>query len=188
MTEAEKILQQQKLQTELEKLNLEKAKLAEEIKILKKKWYKNPQNLAPLATIVVALLGLSLTFMTGFFDARRLDLQNQKSLLQIDISNFSKQKDSLKFSVAASQKTLDSLNIDNTQLKTKLELIKRQLTDISIKYKADKKSIIRELDDIDRLIKANNNSEAFIKLSDLVNKLNGITGRSFSNEFDSTFK
>lgn len=188
MTEAEKLLQHQKLESEIEKINLEKLKLTQEIKHLNRPLLKNPQYFAPIASIVIAVLAFIYASYTGFWDNKKASLENQKLVLQIDIDKFSKQKDSIKTLVLQSQKTLDSLNIDNTQLKTKLELVKKQLTDISIKYKADKKSIIKELDEIDNLLKANNNSEAFIKLTDLVNKLNGITGRSFSNDFSNEFK
>ena len=188
MTEEEKLLQHQKLASELDKIDLEKQKLAQEIKHLKRHLLLTPQYVAPIASTIIAVLAFVYASYIGLWDNKKAALENQKFVLQIDIDKFSKQKDSIKTLVLQSQQTLDSLNIDNTQLKTKLDLVKKQLTDISIRYKADKKSIIKELDEIDKLLKANNNSEAFIKLTDLVNKLNGITGRSFSNDFNDDFK
>jgi FtsZ-binding cell division protein ZapB len=188
MTEEQNQYQSQITHIELEKVNLEKEKLIEELKILKKKWYLNTENLKPLAAIVVAILGLILTHLTGIFDARLLELKNEKSLLQIEIHEFTKQKDSIMVLVVSSQKTLDMLATENRNLKINFISANKKLKEIATRYKAEKIDISNELELIDKLLKENKTDEAFDKISDLVDKLNGITGRSFSNGFSNGFK
>jgi hypothetical protein len=179
---------EQKQKSEFEKLALEKEKLTEEIRHLKKGFFKTPQVWAPIATITIALIGVFLTFQSGIFDAKRLDLQNQKSLLLIDIDKFEKKKDSLKLQVALSQQNLDSLNNSNKYLRTKLQSLNKQFSAMSLKYKSEKQYIANELKLIDSLLSEGKTKEAADKIYNLVDKINGITGRDFSDDFNDDFK
>lgn len=188
MTEEQNQFQSQIALIELQRANLEKEKLVEELKILRRSWYKNPQYTTSIATILIAILGGLLTFATGIFDARLLELKNEKSLLQIEILGFTKQKDSIMVLVASSQKTLNILATENKSLKTNFILANKKLKEIATKYKSEKIDISNQLETIDNLLKENKTQEAFAKISNLVDKLNGITGRSFSNDFSDEFK
>ncbi len=172
---------------ELDKINLERQKLDEEIKILQKRWYNNIHHLPAIATILVAIIGLVFTFTSGLFDAQRANLQNEKSILTLEILNFKKEKDSIKSLVKVSKRALDSLKRENENLKKKSLAIIKQINFIKLNYSVEKKGIAKELVEINKLLEEKKLDLAYKKLSELTQRLNNFTGRTFSIEFAPEF-
>lgn len=170
-----------------EKQQLEKEKLRLEICHLRRPFYRNPQYLPALAAIIVAITTLMITLMSGILDKRLINLENRKLVLQLDIDRFEKQRDSVKLETLRYQRQADSLQKANKIIVRLLRLSDEERRKLSNKYQREKKGIATELGEVERLLKANNLHDAYKILTDIVRKLNGITGRIFSDEFSDDF-
>lgn len=200
MTEAEEI-----------KLSLEKEKLRHEIRILKRPWYKNPTYIGPFSGVVIAVLGLYLTFINGVFDIKRERLENQKILLQLETDKLEKRRDSLNRQNNYYLKQNDSLKEQNLRLQSlyktsvnelqqrlgqtkidlhaKLDKVKAELRTISDKYEDEKFDLFRSLDKVNQLLQNDNDCKAaYSELNSVISKLEKLVKRSFSSDFSSDFR
>ena len=184
MEDSAKPRQETKLEYEIEKIALEKEKLTQEIRHLKRHLYL--QYIGPTSALILGLVGAIITYNNGFWDLKREKLENQKLLLQIDIAKFTKQKDSIKVLVAQSKQSLNNLQSTNSALKSEVSTVRKRISTLSVNYQSERLSIKKDIAEIDKLIQEGSNSEALSRLKTLVNRLGIITkvNREFSDEFD----
>jgi len=174
-------LEKKKLKQEIDKLQLEKSKLTEEIRHLKRPLIKNPQFLAPIAAIVFGLLTVGYSFFTGLWDVKRATLENEKILLQTQIDSFKVEKQNIRVSNV-------KLTEENAKLIKETKLLRDQYKQFASRYNSEKKDISNELILIDNLLKADRAEDANKKMKDLVTRLTGISQRTFDKTFDETFE
>jgi hypothetical protein len=173
-------LQEQLHKAGLEKAGLEAKKLRLEIRQLRL-FFLHPGFIAPLAAIVLAWAG----YRSGFFDNKKTLLENQRALLQLDIEKQARRKDSLNKTVADYEKKITDLTI---RLRTTTDSLKARLSRLTAKYNSEKQQLLADLAEADRLTSEGKTQAANQKLHEIIRTLNGITGRSFSNDFSDEFQ
>ncbi|MDB5230560.1 MAG: hypothetical protein JWN76_1365 [Chitinophagaceae bacterium] len=181
-------LQHEKLILEKEKLKLENQKIAEETKTLKRFAQKWGHLIPPIAALIVALFTIIFYFSSGLFSLQKMSLENQKTLLQIEINNASKINDSIKKESVLIRQERDRLQREKDALLKKYAQILAAVKLLKANYEKDKADIGRQLADIDLLLRSDKTAEAFKQLKAVIKQLNGITGRSFNDDFSDEFQ
>lgn len=155
-------LECQKLQFEIEKTQLETAEL-------KRSWYKRPQWISAILPPVLGILTICIAWVSGFLNKQALVNRNESVLLQIQIKEFTKQRDSLFYE-------RDSLRKEDSILRFMISKLQRD------KSRLEKLIADAPLEESKRnvylLFK---NRELYDKIEDTVAKLND---RAFMKSID----
>ncbi|MBX2884538.1 MAG: hypothetical protein KTR32_31585 [Granulosicoccus sp.] len=84
---------------ELEKARLENRKLTSEIDELNRAWWKRAGYLGSVVPIIIAIVGFLTALMTGFFDTRQVNLENDIAKLESEKARIEEQTDDLRTAV-----------------------------------------------------------------------------------------
>jgi len=93
---------------------LEREKLILEIQQLKGQWWKKPAYVLAALPTLLAVLSVVYGFANGYFQAAAVKLENQKHDLQVEIREFSKEREEL---VRQNKELNDQISRQQAQLK-----------------------------------------------------------------------
>lgn len=120
-----------------EKLDLEREKLNLEILNLKRSWWKKPEYITLLISLVLGLLTFGYAISNGLLDIRNQNLELKKKNLQFDIKQYTVEKEK---AILSFQSIEDSVNI----LKSINQTLELKYVNLNSKYEKDKSIILTE--------------------------------------------
>lgn len=113
---------QQKEQLELEKLRLEVGEL-------KLSWWKRPVYLGLAIPIVLALLTFLTALLTGWFDEKREQLEDQKKILTLEVHELRRERDQLRTGVENLFAESEKLNAPFARLEPLIQETRKALAE-----------------------------------------------------------
>jgi hypothetical protein len=126
----------EKLDVEIAKIQSEKTKINAEVKAGREPFYRTSAFFSAISPIILACLGLVFTWASGWFDVQKQRIENEKVLLTIETKGLEKQRVQL---------TADTETLEKKKKEQIAEV--ENYKDQADRYKADLKSIQKDYAD-----------------------------------------